>query len=273
MHTSVIISTYNQPDWLDKAVAGWACQTAHEFELIIADDGSGPETAARIEALRERTGLAIRHVWQPDKGFRKTKILNQAIRESDGDYIVVSDGDCIPRRDFLAVHTTQAEPGAYLSGGYFKLPMAVSRAITEDDIRSGRAFDLHWLKSHGEPLPGLHSRLRMTARGHLARMLNHLTPTNPTWNGHNASGWKADILAVNGFDERMRYGGEDREMGMRLVNHGIRPKQIRYSTVCVHLDHARGYVTATARRRNAAVMRNTARKRRDRTPYGIARSV
>lgn len=61
-------------------------------------------------------------------------------------------------------------------------------------------------------------------------------------NGHNASGWKEDIVAVNGLDERMQYGGQDRELGERLENYGIRGKQIRYSAIVVHLDHARGYV-------------------------------
>jgi hypothetical protein len=71
--------------------------------------------------------------------------------------------------------------------------------------------------------------------------MNWVTPTKRSWNGHNSSGWKKDILAVNGFNNDMQYGGEDREMGERLFNNGMLSKQIRYSAICVHLDHSRGY--------------------------------
>ena len=105
MDVSVIVSTYNEPDWLEKAVWGWDAQSERGFELLVADDGSGPETAERIERLRAETGLTIRHVWQEDEGFRKSAILNRAIEAAEGDYLVFSDGDCIPRADFLATHT------------------------------------------------------------------------------------------------------------------------------------------------------------------------
>jgi glycosyltransferase involved in cell wall biosynthesis len=272
MFVSVIISTYNQPDWLEKVVFGYASQTYRHFELLVADDGSGPETAARIEQLREKTGLVIRHVWQEDDGFQKTRILNKAIREVSGEYLVFSDGDCIPRDDFLAVHVENAAPGYYLSGGYYKLPMGTSKAITAEDIASGRAFDARWLRRHGDRLP-FNKRWKLTARGRIARFLNWLTPTRPTWNGHNASGWLSDIVAVNGFDERMQYGGEDVEMGMRLVNRGIQARRVRYSAICIHLDHARGYVNEEARARNAEIRRETQLTGTDWTPYGLIRNA
>lgn len=272
MFVSVIISTYNQPDWLEKVVLGYASQTYRHFELLVADDGSGPETVARIEQLREKTGLAIRHVWQEDDGFRKTRILNKAIREVSGEYLVFSDGDCIPRDDFLAVHVENAAPGHYLSGGYYKLPMETSKAITAEDIASGRAFDARWLRQHGDRMP-FNKRWKLTARGRVAHFLNRLTPTRPTWNGHNASGWLSDIVAVNGFDERMQYGGEDVEMGMRLVNHGIQPRRVRYSAICIHLDHARGYVNEEARARNAEIRRETQLTGTDWTPHGLVKNA
>jgi hypothetical protein len=72
--------------------------------------------------------------------------------------------------------------------------------------------------------------------------MNWITPTKRSWNGHNSSGFKQDILAINGFNELLEYGGEDREMGERLFNNGLLSKQIRYSAICVHLDHTRSYV-------------------------------
>jgi glycosyltransferase involved in cell wall biosynthesis len=272
MFISVILSTYNQPEWLVKVLYGYACQSHRDFEVVIADDGSGPETRRRIDEFRARSGLRIKHVWQEDDGFQKTRILNKAVLQADADYLLFSDGDCVPRGDFLATHARLARPGHYLSGGYFKLPMSVSRAITERDIEQGRAFDAKWLLAHGERLSRV-KLLKLTARGRVADLLNRLTRTNPTWNGHNASGWKADILAVNGFDERMQYGGEDWEMGLRLVNLGIRPRQIRFSAICVHLDHPRGYENAESHAKNEAIGIDTMRTRSTWTPYGIRKDA
>src|SRR5690606_32696759 len=141
----------------------------------IADDGSGPETAALIERMRAETGLALQHVWQEDDGFRKCRILNKAILAARHDYLVFSDGDCIPRADFLTVHAARAEPGYYLSGSYFKLPMETSEAITREDIQGGDCFRLDWLREHG--LKGYRKTLRLAAGPRLASFLNRFTPT------------------------------------------------------------------------------------------------
>lgn len=264
---SVVLSTYNSPDWLEKVVWGYACQTKRNFELVIADDGSTSETAELIAELRHQTGLSIRHVWHEDNGFQKCRILNRAIEQAAGDYFVFSDGDCIPRTDFLEQHFLAATPGRFLSGGYYKLPMDLSQRISVDDIRSGRAFSLSWLRRHGLPLS--HRWLRLCAGGVWARLLNRLTTTKPTWNGNNASGWASDIRRANGFDERMRYGGEDRELGERLENAGVRGKHIRFQSVCLHLDHARGYVNEEDLDRNLQIRRETKASHRTQTEHGL----
>src|SRR5690606_29833900 len=103
------------------------------------------------------------------------------------------------------------------------------------------------------------------------RLLNALTPTRPRWHGHNASAWKADIVRVNGFDERLSYGAEDLEFGDRLENAGVRGKQIRFSAVCVHLDHDRGYVKPGMREANEALRAVTVRERLTWTEHGLDR--
>lgn len=264
---SVIISTYNAVEWLKKTLAGYKAQTYTDFEVVIADDGSGSETSQLINLIKKDFPVEIIHVWHEDKGFQKSAILNKAILACNSDYILMSDGDCIPREDFIDVHMKHREEGYFLSGGYFKLPMEISKSITEEDILSQSCFNVDWLKSRG--LKSSFKNRKLTAKGFGARLLNALTPTNASWNGHNSSGWKKDIVAVNGFDERMQYGGQDRELGERLFNLGIKSKQIRYSAVCLHLDHPRGYKTRESIEKNQKIRATTRSEKKDWTNFGI----
>jgi glycosyltransferase involved in cell wall biosynthesis len=240
MRISVILATYNAPAWLEKVLWGYSVQSCPPAEIVIADDGSTQDTLLVIERLKRATGLWIKHVWHEDRGFRKCEILNKAILAASSDYLAFSDGDCIPRRDFLEVHQRFAAPGRFLSGGLLRLPLRLSERIDRGDIVSGRAFSTSWLLRRGLK-PSKKCLLIATPR-RMGAAMDRVTPTKATWNGHNASGWKEDLLRVNGFDERMGYGGEDRELGERLMNVGVRPMQVRHRAVCVHLDHGRGYV-------------------------------
>jgi glycosyltransferase involved in cell wall biosynthesis len=257
--------------WLEKSLWGYANQTHTEFEVVIADDGSDSATREVIQRIRRQFGLTIKHVWHPDDGFRKCTILNRAIEEAAGDYLLFSDGDCIPRSDFVQQHFEAAEPGRFLSGGYFKLPMSISEQIDRNDIESGHAFTLAWLRAAG--LEYSHRILRLMSYGLLAHCLNLLTTTRPTWNGHNASGWAEDVRRANGFDERMRYGGEDRELGERLQNAGIRGKHVRFQALCLHLDHSRGYIRDADLKRNREIRDVTLSMGRTKTEHGITQAA
>ena len=265
---SVIFSTFQQPEWLRKALCGFASQTHRDFEIVVADDGSGEETAQVIRSAGKGMGLPIEHVWQADRGFRKCRVLNKAIARARGDYLIFTDGDCIPHPEFVARHLALAEPGRFLSGGLLRLPIGLSHNIQSDDIASGRAFSASWLRGKG--MPFTYKLLKLSAGLNLGALLDRVSPATAGWNGHNASGWKSDILDANGFDERMGYGGEDRELGERLENAGIRGKRIRHRVTCLHLDHPRGYVDPDIRAENLAIRRKTARLRRTRTEHGIA---
>src|SRR5690554_4616140 len=269
IEASVIVSTYNRPDWLEKALWGFEQQIEKNFEIIIADDGSTNETAELIKDFQKNSSLKITHIWQEDHGFQKTKILNKAILASKGKYLIFTDGDCIPRKDFVLKHVSLSSEGCFLSAGYFKLPMNISKEITKDDIVSQRCFESEWLLSKG--LKKSFKLNKLTSHGVKENFLNYFTPTSATWCGNNSSGWRKDILAVNGFDERMQYGGEDREMGERMMNYGIKPLQIRYSTVTLHLDHERGYVTDDMFIKNKEIRRITKKEKRVWTNYGLSK--
>jgi len=100
-------------------------------------------------------------------------------------------------------------------------------------------------------------------------LLNRLTPAAKTFNGNNSSCFKSDALRVRGFDARIRYGGGDREFGYRLQHAGVLPLIIRYSTICLHLDHPRGYKSAEVRQDNLAMIDETLKTKRIETEFGI----
>lgn len=267
MRIAVVLSTYNAPERLEPTLIGYAAQDCKDFEVIIADDGSSETTRELIRSVARHYDLSIRHVWQSDEGFRKCRILNQAVLATPAEYLVFSDGDCIPRQDFVATHRRLARPGRFLSGGYFKLTQTTSERVTPGAILVGNATDPQWLLAHGTPSSFKLGKLR--AHGWQAALMNALTPTRASWNGHNSSCWRRDALAVNGFDERMGYWAQDREFGERLVNAGIRGRQIRYSAICVHLHHERPYKTEASRERNQRIRRETRQRRARWTEHGI----
>ena len=149
MDLSVIISTYKSPAWLEKTLWGFQYQENKDFEVVIADDGSGEDTKKLIESFQGKFSFPISHVWHEDDGFRKTIILNKAITASRSDYLLFTDGDCIPRSDFVSKHLQYREKGYFLSGGYYKLPLAISTEITQHNISNQDAFSLRWLWDRG----------------------------------------------------------------------------------------------------------------------------
>lgn len=268
MKSAVIVTTYNQPRWLEKTLLGYAVQDTSDFEVYVADDGSGPETRAVMDRMREHFGARLHHVWHEDDGFRKCEILNRAIVAADVDYLIFTDGDCIPRADFVSTHLGHAEPLRFLSGGVIWLPRPLSEAVDGDEIRSGRIADAAWLAARGWPAG--RDRLRLLRSPIAAAALDLMTTTKPTFNGHNASVWREALFQVNGFDAEMGYGGLDRALGERLTNLGLRGKQVRHRAICFHLDHDRPYRDPAVVARNRAIRQSIRSTGAVRATRGIA---
>lgn len=264
---SVIFTTYNQPLWLHKVLVGFSMQTFTDFEVIIADDGSGPETQQVVDDAKTWATYPIKHVWIEDTGYHKCDILNMAIMQAEADYLVFTDGDCIPRKDYLQVHWDNKSPRRFLSGGAVRLPMGISLALTDEDIRSGRAFDRDELNKlvDGEKVRSL----KLSKCPIIPPLMNAVSTVKASWNGNNSSCYKEHILAVNGMDERMKYGGQDRQLGERLTNIGITGKLVRYKATMLHLDHKRGYVTEEGWKFNNQLRKETRSEKVTWSPYGI----
>jgi glycosyltransferase involved in cell wall biosynthesis len=266
---AVIVNTYNQVPSLRLALLGYTMQTHRDFELVIADDGSTEDTRELLQWFAKQYRMRVVHMWQPDVGFRKCRALNQGIIASSAEYVITTDGDCIPHPEFVAAHLKLARPRRYLSAGYLRQKKTAAD-LTEDDVLSGRIMDPEWQIAAGTK----RSRTKKFGTqpfGTFAKLMNMLSPTKPGWHNHNSSGWKSDIFEVNGYDERMGYGAQDREMGERLDNLGVRGLQARWSALTVHIEHPRPYDTTKSREFNKGIRRQTRANKTKWTPYGIAK--
>ncbi|MDL2284051.1 glycosyltransferase [Oxalobacter sp. OttesenSCG-928-P03] len=267
--TSVIISTYNSPEWLEKVLWGYGNQNFRDFQILIADDGSTAETADVVRDFQNNSGMEIEHLWHQDDGCQKSVMLNKSVMRAKGDYLIFVEGHCVPRKDFVSVHVKSARPNHFLSGGHTNLPMCCSIRVDEESILSGKLFNIVWLQQNG--YPDTAKKLRMVLMRPFSNLFN-LIPTPNKWNGRNASGWKKDIIGVNGFDERMKHGGADRELGERLKHAGVKAKRIRYTAVSVHLSHDMGYINGAYDPENVTIFNETLDKKSRFTKFGIFKS-
>ncbi len=248
MDIAVLISAYNNAPLLRRCLLALTVQTDPRFQIVIADDGSD-ESVRLLLARPEFRALAIEHHWQEDIGFRKARILNRALGAMQADYVILTDADCLPRNDFIAQHRAIARPGTFVSGGLVNIPIPVHQQFTDDDLLTQRVFDVNFLTQLD---PTLRKQQRRLARpNRWTGLLNLLSYRRAALRGNNAAIWRSDLLAINGFDEGFTaYGSEDRDLGLRLTNHGCRGRTLKYSVLALHMDHQRPYLDPAAKRAN-----------------------
>ncbi len=232
---SVIVTTYNREDALAAVLRSLARQTDRDFEVLVADDGSGPATAATVEAWKARVGHRVEHVWHEDKGFRAGEIRNRAVLAARGDYIVFLDGDCIVRPDFVAQHRNLAEQGVFVTGNRILLSPDLTARVLRDGLEPET-----WSvgKFIAERLRGGVNRLSALLKlplGPLRQMRAR------EWKGArscNLAIWRRDLDTVDGFDaDYAGWGKEDSDLIVRLLHAGIVRKDGNFATGVIHLWH------------------------------------
>lgn len=222
---SLILNTYNQPGALEKALAGLAEQTLFPTEVVVADDGSGPETAAVIRRWSDRGLFPLKHVWQEHGGFRRSRILNRAITASRGKYLVFLDGDCVPHRRFVEDHAALAEAGCWVQGRRCYIDMSAAENFSAD---FGSVL--------GCILAGKLSGAAKAFRWPFAKIKRNQSREGIL--GCNLAIWKEDLVAVNGYDESFEgWGREDSDLGFRLYHLGRRRKLVHGRAILYHLNH------------------------------------
>jgi len=233
---SIVVTTYDRDDALDAVLRALSRQDDTDFEVIVADDGSGPATKALIDSWTPRFAAPLRHVWQAHNGFRAAEVRNRAIVASTGDYVVFLDGDCLPRRDFVAAHRALAEPGWFVAGNRILL----SRTLTEDVLRNRREPETWSLGAFvRERLRGGINRLLPLVRFPIAGWRKAVAHRWEGCRSCNLAVWRQDLDRVDGFDAAfMGWGKEDSDLVVRLLHAGVRRKDGRFATGVLHLWHA-----------------------------------
>jgi len=229
MQISVIMTTYNRPHALSRVLAGLAGQTQLPDEVIIADDGSGPDTAEVIATFQKTSPFLLKHVWHRDRGFRAAAIRNKAIRESKGAYLVSLDGDCIPDKYFIADHRRLARRGTFFQGKRILVGKDLSKTLSFQDFDTNlKRFKLFFSPAIGN-------------RHHLVRapFLPPILSTRLSGiRSCNMGFYRDDIYAVNGFNEDFSgWGREDSELAVRFFNYGLKRTTHAFLAVCYHLWH------------------------------------
>ncbi|MCW5691171.1 MAG: glycosyltransferase family 2 protein [Pseudolabrys sp.] len=232
---SVIVTTYSREDALAAVLRSLSRQTDRDFEVLVADDGSGPATAATVAAWKAKVGHRVEHVWHEDKGFRAGEIRNRAVLVARGDYIVFLDGDCIVRPDFVARHRQLAEAGAFVTGNRILLSPDLTARVLGDGLEpetwSFGTFIAERLRGGVNRLAAL---LKLPL-GPLRRM------RAKQWQGArscNLAIWRRDLDTVDGFDaDYAGWGKEDSDLIVRLINAGVVRKDGNFATGVIHLWH------------------------------------
>jgi glycosyltransferase involved in cell wall biosynthesis len=222
---TLIINTFNAPQSLGKVLVGVNRQSTAPFEVLVADDGSGPATTELINRWKSRLSFPLSHVWHVHEGFRRTRILNQAIMKAVGDYVVFLDGDCVPHNEFVADHVALAEPGHFVQA---RRCFVKERYVPEFDL--GKISVVGWV---------LRRRIKQGLKAFRTPWckIRYDTDLHGVI-GCNIGVWKKDLMSVGGYDEAFTgWGREDSDLAARLFHLGRVRKFVRGRAVVFHLDH------------------------------------
>ena len=227
MKLTLIITTYNWPESLLLVIESIKHQTILPDEVIIADDGSTKETKNLINNFKKDTDLNIIHSWQEDMGFRASRSRNNAIFKSSGDYIVLIDGDTILHTNFVKDHIANAESGFFVQGFRVLLSEKQTKKALAEKIVNFPFFSSEFKNRKNS----IHSKLLSLIFSNKKNHLNGIKSCNMAF-------YRKDCLNINGFNNEFEgWGREDSEFVVRLINSGIKRKNVRFNAIQFHLWH------------------------------------
>lgn len=226
---SLVVTTYNRPDALELVLMSIKNQSVMPKEVIIADDGSRDDTLKTIAEYQANFPVPLIHCWQEDDGFRATRARNLAINKSQGNYVVMIDGDMVLHHHFIRDHQRAALPNQFIQGRRVILTEQETKsALTEKRI----IFNLF--------SSGVHNKVNAFCCSLLSDMLSGFFSRKDykSVRSCNMAFWREDAVKINGFNEGfVGWGREDSEFVVRLLNAGSCRKDLRFGGVAYHLYH------------------------------------
>ena len=268
---SVILATYEWPEALALVLSALLRQSEQNFEILIADDGSGQRTADVVAHYQAHSDILIQRFWQENQGFRKCRILNRAIQKANGKTLIFLDGDCVPHHRFVEQHIALQQRGHYVAGRRVDLSEDFTRSLKPEMIAHGYLESkkalvdlfLDSLKTNGS---APFHRAYMV-RTPFLRKVSGLEKVVDL-KGCNFSVQKLDMQAIDGFDESYEgYGREDTDVELRLQNLGLSIKSAKNLCLQFHLWHAPRAFTPT----NEELLNDVKRTKRIRALRGITK--
>lgn len=227
MRISLIVTTYNRKEALAMVLQSTLRQTRLPDEIIVADDGSSDGTDMVVTGIAANAPMPVIHSWQEDTGFRAAMSRNKAIAKATGEYIILIDGDMVLEKHFVADHLAAAREGFFVQGGRVLLNEAITQAII-----GGRKMEISLFEQ------GLGNRKNCLRSRVLSLICSHASTGLDGIRTCNFAFWRTDALAVNGFNEDFEgWGREDSEFAVRLLNMGIKRRNLRFAAVAFHLHH------------------------------------
>lgn len=232
MTCSLVVSTYNRPDALALCMESILKQTQLPDEIVIADDGSGPDTRELIRSFQGRSDVPVLHVWQPDEGYQLARIRNRAFAAATGDYLVQIDGDLVLDENFVRDHLKMSRPGTFVSGTRTMMDATLTGKLLTREINAGDIL------KHRQHLVKRHNAVRSGPLRVISYLFERNRRNYKYVLGCNMAFWKKDLLKVNGYNEDFKgWGKEDNELTVRLQNAGIQLRFIKFGAVVYHLYH------------------------------------
>ena len=229
---SLIVTTYNRPEALELTLKSIFRQSVLPNEIVICDDGSTPDTKDLIEEMKKRSPVPIVHVWQEDEGFRLAKIRNKGLAVVSSDYVIQLDGDVILHKHYVKDHLRFAREGYFISGHRMFLDGEKTRKYLQ---KKNHKIDFLWEFSVNS-----WRQIRSPLLQKLMRRFVHSYDPKNKISGCNTSFWLKDVINVNGYNENFEgWGAEDTELGIRLINNGVKFEFVPFVAIQYHLEHSK----------------------------------
>ncbi len=227
MRTSLIITTYNWKEALELSILSVFKQVQLPSEIIIADDGSRDDTRQLIESLQKEAPVPLVHSWQHDKGFRLSRSRNKAISIAQGDYIILIDGDIVIEKNFIADHLTAARENFFIQGSRVLL-----NAESTDRALANKGLSICLTD------PGVENRKNCIRSNLLSKLFSFSSTRLAGIKTCNFAFWRKHAEAINGFNEDfVGWGREDSEFTARLLQYGVKRKNLKFNALTYHLHH------------------------------------